>query len=97
MKRSTKLVNSILNAIDYLTIECEKEYYTCVVVEFDEGDGLDWLTIKKGDNYWINSNRLYVEGQGAVELCYIYDAICVHNFNYTPEGYVKLGKTIKTF
>lgn len=97
MKRENILIQRILNALDYLTIECEKDYYTAVVVEFDKGYGLDWLTLKKGDNYWINSNRLYVEGQGAVELCYMYDSVYVHKFNYTPEGYVKLGKTIKTF
>ena len=97
MKRENILIQRILNALDYLTIECEKEYYTCVVVEFCEGDGLDWLTIKEGDNYWINSNRLYVEGQCAVELRDMYDAVYVHKFNYTSEGYVKLGEILKTF
>ena len=93
-----QMCQRILDAIDYLTIECEKnyDYYTCVVVEFDEGDGLDWIIFKKGDNFTINGREFWVEGERSVDLSYAYDPVVQH-FVYDKDGRMCLKDIIKQF
>jgi hypothetical protein len=98
MKRENITIKRILNALDYLTIQCKDDYYTAVVVEYNDGDGLDWVTCRKGDDFKINSWYFEVQDGGKVDLKYaqIY-GVYVHNWQYTPEGHINIGKTIKTF
>lgn len=98
MKRENILIKRILNALDYLTIQCKDDYYTAVVVEYNDGDGLDWVTCRKGDDFKINSWYFEVQNGGKVNLKYaqIY-GVYVQNWQYTTEGHVNIGKTIKTF
>lgn len=88
----------ILDAMDYLTIECEKnyDYYTCVVVEFDEGDGLDWVILKRGDNFTINGREFWIEGQRSIDLSYAYAPVVQH-FRYEVDGCIRLLDIIKQF
>lgn len=98
MKRENILIQRILKALDYLTIECEKDCYTAVVVEYNDGDGLDCVTYRKGDDFKINSWYFEVQNGGKVNLKYaqIY-GVHVQNWQYTTEGNINIGETIKTF